>query len=167
MKRDKQVKIHGLIKIKKYWCSTKGEVFGPRGKALKPSVNNQGYPLVTVLKGRERITVAVHQIVYLYHYGPYGEDLQINHLNGDKRDNRIWNLAAVTASENQKHSFSIGLASQRGEKNGNSKLNNFDVECIREYWKNGYSAWELAKAYRVSKSLIYLIANRKVWKCVS
>lgn len=43
--------------------------------------------------------IYVHRLVWLYHYGkmPGG---QIDHINGDRSDNRIKNLRAVTQQQN-------------------------------------------------------------------
>jgi hypothetical protein len=40
-----------------------------------------------------------HRLAWLLHYGKWPED-QVDHVNGDRADNRIANLRAATASEN-------------------------------------------------------------------
>ena len=54
-----------------------------------------------------------HRIVFLYHKGYLPKT--IDHINGDKVDNRIENLRAVTASQNQ-HNRKINSNSTSGYK---------------------------------------------------
>lgn len=45
------------------------------------------------------VTYLAHRLAWLYVTGDWPFDV-IDHINGDKKDNRIANLRAVTASEN-------------------------------------------------------------------
>jgi hypothetical protein len=56
----------------------------------------QGYPLAIVM---------AHRLVYELLVGPIPGGLEIDHINGDKRDNRPSNLEPVTAPENMRRSY--------------------------------------------------------------
>lgn len=43
----------------------------------------------------------IHRIVWTMHNGDIPEGMQIDHLNGNRSDNRIENLRCVTATENR------------------------------------------------------------------
>ena len=86
--------------------------------------------------------------------------MTINHKNGDKGDNRLANLEVVTPSDNLKHAFRTGLCSQKGEKNGASKLSNHECLQIRaEYSEGGVTQAEIASRYGVSHQCISKIVR--------
>jgi hypothetical protein len=58
-------------------------------------VNKRGYRAV----GWNKRLYRAHRIVFLMHYGYMPE--QIDHINGNRDDNRIENLREATASQNQ------------------------------------------------------------------
>ncbi len=51
----------------------------------------------------------VHRLVAQYFCDGYAEGLVVNHIDGDKTNNRSSNLEWVTRSENDLHAFSLGL----------------------------------------------------------
>lgn len=80
------------------------------GRILKATTTKTGYRRVTLYNGIERKSFLVHRLVAMAFIGvPNDPELQINHLDGDKSNNRIDNLEWCTQSENLAHSFKIGL----------------------------------------------------------
>ena len=84
-----------------------------------------------------RIQCMAHRLIWLHANGPIPEGKQINHINGDKKDNRLENLEVVTTSENMKHAYRTGLRDEHGEKNPAAKLTDGQVEAIRRIYSTG------------------------------
>lgn len=82
-----------------------------RGKArrLRPFLNSRGYPTVSLCVNGKESYKTVHRLVATA-FIPNRDNLpQVNHINGDKTDNRIENLEWVTAGDNQRHAYATGL----------------------------------------------------------
>lgn len=90
-----------------------GLVYGLRGKPMTGV--RGGY--IKVSHG-SRFTRSVHHMIWEAVHGPIPDGFQINHINGNKLDNRICNLELLTPSENTAHAYRLGLRTARGEKNG-------------------------------------------------
>jgi hypothetical protein len=52
-----------------------------------------------------RKPIKLHRLVAMFHLDDYSEDLQVNHKNGIKNDNRVENLEMATNSQNQIHAW--------------------------------------------------------------
>ena len=128
-------------------------------KKLKP-MRLSGYVAVDLgLNGNIKRHL-VHRIVANTFIDNPDNNPQVNHINGDKLDNRVENLEWVTRSENQKHAFSLGLATAKGIKNSQCKLTEKSVLEIR---KDDRANKLIAKEYLVSVTTIYDIKMFRSW----
>jgi hypothetical protein len=135
----------------------------------KPSDKNlsaRGYRYVFVkIDGKQR-NIYAHRIVAFKIFGPIGELMQVNHIDGDKTNNSPSNLELMTPRQNLKHSFECLGRRQtiaRGEKASRSKLTSEAVLEIRRRLSMGEASTKLAKEFGVSNPSISGIKARKTW----
>lgn len=104
-----------------------------------------------------------HRVIWEFVHGPIAYLMEINHMNGQKDDNRLMNLEAVTAARNSRHAFDTGLKRGKpGAANGKSKLTDEQVLEIRAA-AGSLTQRELAKKYGVSQPNIQSILVRRMW----
>ena len=98
---------------KNYIVNKDGSIINKRtGKEVKFSLNHKGYEVArlhTPLSKHEdgRKPYSKHRIIAMFYLENYSNELQVNHKNGIKTDNRVENLEMVTASENMIHSWRV------------------------------------------------------------
>lgn len=117
------------------------------------------------LDGKKR-TFRVHRLVMMA-FNPVEnmDELEVNHLDGNKKNNKLENLEWCTASENQKHAFKTGLQKTRkGESSNFAKLTEEDVKQVFELRKQGLLQREIAEIVGCTPSNISAILRGKSWK---
>ena len=137
-----------------------------QGKNLKPVLTNSGYVNINLITGndKDRIVKRVHRLVAeLFIPNPDGKD-EVNHIDGNKQNNRADNLEWVTRNENEQHAYDTGLITiLKGSERPLAKLTENDVIKIREEYAKGCLQIELASKYGVARQTISSIVNRKAW----
>lgn len=120
----------------------------------------RGYQIVQL---SHRRMYTVHRLVMLAFVGERPDGAHINHKNGIKTDNRLENLEYCTPSENQKHSFRMGLQDNHGINHSQAKLNDDKIREIRKMVRSGFSQSEVARKMSVCPSTVSLVKSGKRW----
>lgn len=135
------------------------------GKILKPEIMKAGYERITLCDNRVLTRVMVHHLVMSNFIGPCYPNWVVNHKDGIKTNNSLYNLEYVTGSENCIHAIKSGKVKTVGETHHDAKLDRKKVEEIKELYKTTkISQRKLAKIYGVSKCAIQNVLNGKTWK---
>src|SRR5690625_5086241 len=136
----------------------------------KPGKTHDGYSIINLMKHGKSKSYRLHRIV-AKHFIPNPENKpQINHIDGDKANNRVKNLEWVTQSENIRHAYSHGLIkipkgnehwASRSKKFNYRVLSNEIIEAIEKRLESGEFQKSIAKDYGVSQGLISQIKLKK------
>lgn len=104
------LKIKDIQGFESYTVDTNGNVFSKiKNKYLRQTINKFGYCKVTLQKNKNRKMFSVHRLVANAFIPNLYNLPQVNHINGNKQDNRAKNLEWVTAKENMIKAVKIGL----------------------------------------------------------
>ena len=133
---------------------------------IQPWISKSGYQIVSAKLGNKRPKVFVHRLIAMAFVDGYASGLSVNHINGNKLDNRPENLEWVTLAENTRHQWETGLVDLRGEKAPSHKLSQRQVIHIRRALRLGVPGNSLAIIANVSPSTIHLIGNGKRWASI-
>lgn len=104
-----EVSIGGLVRSvkRKVW---NGHAFVQlEERLLKPNTLSKGYLQVTLYNNRRRKCFQVHRLVASAFIENPDNLPQVNHINGNKKDNRVENLEWCDNSNNQLHAWKMGL----------------------------------------------------------
>jgi hypothetical protein len=134
------------------------------GWILRPHLANRGYRQITILSDRKRRELCVHSIVAAAFLGPRPLGHDVNHIDGDKMNNRAGNLEYVTRKENLAHASKLGLL-RVGEDFGRSPLKENNIRAIRKLARS-MRVGAIAKIFNVSHQTISDIVLGKTWKHV-
>jgi len=121
---------------------------------LSGKIDNNGYVMVNISKNGVQVRIRVHTLIALCFKKKRSKKLDINHLNGIKIDNRIYNLQYTTRSQNLKHAWNTGLnkggSYSFGTKRYNAVLTDGLVFKIRTMMKNGESRKDICNKLKLA-----------------
>jgi len=147
-----------------YLISDSGFVWSVAAKTiLKHTTNEKGYRRVTLSKNSELKNITVHRLVARAFVENLHFKKQVNHIDGDKKNNFKENLEWVTPSENVYHSYEKGLASNQGSKHPRAKLTEEDIPKIFQLRDGGKTNLEIAEVFDVSRQAISKVLNGRSW----
>lgn len=151
-----------------YTINSDGEVFSDKtGKMKTRNKGDTDYQIINFMKidGKKK-TYRLHRLV-LMAFDPRDDmdSLEVNHKDGNKKNNKLENLEWCTSSENQIHAYKTGLQKpRRGSASNLSKLSEDDIKKIFELREQGYTQQQIADVAGCTRSNISYILNKKSWK---
>jgi hypothetical protein len=130
------------------------------GRLLKPTLLRIGYYKVSpVLNGKNR-QLYIHRLVAEAFLGSCPDGAEVNHIDGDKTNNRLDNLEYVSHLGNMRHARRLDLLI-RGERHGQSKLSDEQAQQIRDARAAGESGASVARRFGIAQSTVSQIYTGK------
>lgn len=135
-------------------------------RRIKCTEMMNGYIRVRCFYGGKCNVLLHHRIMYIHHHGDIPDGLQINHIDGDRANNRISNLEAVTPRENVLHAFNVTRTNTSyGENNRRAKLSRKEVVRICWMrWREKAKYREIAEKFGISQKHAMDICKLRTWK---
>jgi hypothetical protein len=135
------------------------------GKILKNRVSNYGYENVELSRQPYRTEVKqVHEMVAGAFIGPKPPGTEINHKDGNKRNNRWDNHEYVTHAENSRHAVATGLM-RTGDKCHTAKLSETQAREILAL-AGTMMQKDIAAKYGVHFKTVSDLVLGKTWRCI-
>ena len=132
-------------------------------RILKPLITSNGYFRVALYKGKKSYFKSIHRLVAEYFIENSFNKEQVNHIDGNKLNNNVFNLEWCTYRENINHAIKNNLTPQ-GERHWKSILTEQQVLEIYEFCKIKIPVKCLMSKYKVSKDTIIGIKHGNYWK---
>ena len=167
----KKINIDGLNK--EYLINENGDIFDIKeNKLRKQTVSERGYLKVSFYVNGKYKKFFIHRLVMI-HFNPIDnmENLQVNHIDGNKQNNNVSNLEWCTNKENSEHAWRTGLCTKEicnkcGDEAHHRKINSEIVRKIKDDLKTGLTYKKIGLKYGISASTISQISNGRTWKNV-
>lgn len=132
-------------------------------RELKVTINNAGYPCVTIYRDTKKFTLTIHSLLmhYFKERRPFPK-AQCRHLDGNPSNNNLDNLKWGSATENARDKLLHGTDG-RGINNSCAILNEDKVREIRVKIANGARNPDIALEYGVNVNTISAIRTGRSW----
>ena len=149
-------------------------IFGSKsGKIWSEFTNNiirggydkDGYLRTKILPpSNKRHRISIHRIICtIFHPEGYDKDMQVNHINGIKDDNRAENLEWCTCKENIHHAWKLGLAKPHSGDNANYfKYTEAELRAACDILMTGKTLVEVSKLTNIPYGRLEGIANKSI-----
>jgi hypothetical protein len=86
-----------------YKISKNGDVYSEKTKKVLKKINTtNGYQLVNLYENKKKKSILIHQLMAItfLNHKPCFQEIVVDHINGNKKDNRLLNLQIISQRKN-------------------------------------------------------------------
>jgi len=131
------------------------------GHILSATINSgNGYLRVGLVVNGRQLTLLVHRLVAEAFIGLRPSSMTVNHIDGNKTNNLPANLEYLSLSDNTRHQWENGHATEHGS---SPKLTEDKVREIRALVASGLSRSVVGSRFGISRQSVNDIVWRKTW----
>lgn len=164
---SKDAAVRNLFAQGRYEVSKTGEVINlVTGRVLKPfDLFKKGYMAATLKAQDRNYKCLVHRLVALRYLPPPPRYMEVDHINGDRLDNRIENLCWATRQENVRRDFECGRVNigANGERHNNAVLTDREALAIlRIAALEKLSPVEISECFDIAPSTVHALIRAKI-----
>jgi len=143
-----------------------GSIIGRSGKLITPTCKDRKYLVVVYRVSGANYSVGIHVLVATAFIGTKPEGMEVAHADNNTHNNEWTNLRWTTHRDNMLDKVKHNTV-QHGERNGNRKLNDADVEMIRLLAASGQSYPAIARQFSITRQNVGFIVRRQTWTHLS
>lgn len=159
---EKDKLILEILESGRFSASEDGSIFNEawHGKGRRAAKQfNYGNGYLGVYLGIQGKLFYSHRVIAICFHGKPDGYLQVNHKNGEKKDNRASNLEWATPEENAIHASELGML-PKGERHYMALLSDVAVIEICDLWQNqGWTVEDIAVKFRVAVNTVNAIVG--------
>lgn len=169
-KRLKDYPNYALYSDGRLWSDNVKRFLIPFGIGRVLKTGSRDYLAYKLCSNGTEWTVQAHRLVAEAFISNPENLPEVNHIDGDKKNNCVSNLEWVSRQANIQHAFDTGLNNGemwQGEKHSRSTYTNEDVEKICKLFSEGVLPKDLAKSTTKEYQKLFRIWNRDNWTSIS
>lgn len=150
----------------KYCACSTGRIYSLRsGSYLVPVLQANGYCYVTLSQDGKRNNHSVHRLIAMAYMETTPERNIVNHIDGNKQNNKLSNLEWVTQQENIHHALATGL--MRGTRNPDRSLDDETVHIICKFIQDSWRNKDIADALSIHHQIVAQIRFGQTYQEIS
>jgi hypothetical protein len=136
------------------------------GKVMRPADNGRGYLFIPLRNADGKRQHYIHSLVALVFHGPRPDGGEVNHRDGNKRNNHADNIEYSTRSENVAHAYRLGLRKAWitcGEMTPLRKITRADAAHVRVLRQQGATNGDIGSWFGIGTSQVSRICRNHAW----